>query len=81
MDKGDNHEGNQVARRVRECLCELDLPFTLRNVPKGSPRRAALTAIDPDASVPYLVDGDQKVGDSKRIVEYLCKTYASSPSS
>ena len=76
-----NYEGNQFARLVRECLCELDLPFTLRNVPKGSPRRAALTAIDPDASVPYLVDGDQKVGDSKRIIEYLCKTYASSPSS
>ena len=73
-----NYEGNQFARLAREALCELELPYTLFNCGKGSPKRATLTEVAGEgASVPYLVDPNtgQNVGESEEIVAYLCKTY------
>ena len=73
-----NYEGNQFARLAREALCELELPYTLFNCGKGSPKRATLTEVAGEgASVPYLVDPNtgQNVGESEEIVAYLFKTY------
>ena len=73
-----NYEGNQFARLAREALCELELPYTLFNCGKGSPKRATLTDVAGEgASVPYLVDPNtgQNVGESEEIVAYLFKTY------
>lgn len=73
-----NYEGNQFARMAREALCELELPYTLFNCGKGSPKRATLTDVAGEgASVPYLVDPNtgQNVGESEEIVAYLFKTY------
>ena len=78
-----NYEGNQFARLAREALCELELPYTLFNCGKGSPKRATLTEVAGEgASVPYLVDPNtgQNVGESEEIVAYLFKTYGSSSS-
>ena len=69
---------NQFARLAREALCELELPYTLFNCGKGSPKRATLTEVAGEgASVPYLVDPNtgQNVGESEEIVAYLFKTY------
>ena len=73
-----NYEGNQFARLAREALCELELPYTLFNCGKGSPKRATLTDVAGEgASVPYLVEPNtgQNVGESEEIVAYLFKTY------
>jgi len=73
-----NYEGNQFARLAREALCELELPYSLFNCGKGSPKRATLTDVAGEgASVPYLVDPNtgQNVGESEEIVAYLFKTY------
>jgi anaphase-promoting complex subunit 7 len=73
-----NYEGNQFTRLAREALCELELPYTLFNCGKGSPKRATLTDVAGEgASVPYLVDPNtgQNVGESEEIVAYLFKTY------
>ena len=72
-----NYEGNQFARLARGALCELELPYTLFNCGKGSPKRATLTDVAGEgASVPYLVDPNtgQNVGESEEIVAYLFKT-------
>ena len=72
-----NYEGNQFARLVREALCELEIPYFVRNVGKGSPRREALRALDEGASVPYLVDPNTgvRMGESEEILKYLFETY------
>lgn len=72
-----NYEGNQFARLVREALCELEIPYVVRNVGKGSPKRAALRELDASASVPFVVDPNTgtQLGESDAIVEYLFRTY------
>src|SRR6185369_59998 len=51
-----NMEGSPYCRKVREALTELDLEYVVRNVPKGSPKRAALVERGGKMQVPYLVD-------------------------
>ena len=72
-----NYEGNQFARLVREALCELEVPYVLANAGKGSARRERLRLIDPDASVPYLIDEGTgvRLGESEKIVAYLFEEY------
>eukprot|EP00850_Spirogloea_muscicola_P012097 SM000077S21571 [mRNA] locus=s77:177007:180368:- [translate_table: standard] len=41
-----SYENNQFARLVREALCELELPYILHNVGKGSSRRSKLRQLD-----------------------------------
>ncbi len=73
-------EASPFCRLVREELCELELPYRLRNVAKGSPRREALAARTGKIQVPFLVDPnpDREVAlfESADIIAYLERTYA-----
>jgi glutathione S-transferase len=70
-------EGSPYCRKVRETLCELDLESVVRNVPKGSPKRAQLQKIGGKAQVPYIVDPNtgRTMYESDEIVAYLESQY------
>jgi glutathione S-transferase len=74
-------EASPYCRLVRETLCELELPYVLHNVAKGSPRRKAFVARSGKMRVPYLVDpnaeGPAAAGmfESADIVRYLVEAY------
>ena len=71
-------EASPFCRIVREALCELEIPYVLHNVAKGSPRREAFVARSGKMMVPYLVDPnpDRAMFESADIVAYLERTYA-----
>ncbi len=73
-------EGSPYCRLVRERLCELELPYVLHNVGKGSAKRAAFIAKSGKMRVPYLVDANTGTSmfESADIVRYLTATYAAS---
>ena len=73
-----SYEGSPFCRLVREVLCELALPYHLRNVARGSSRRAAFTARAGKMMVPYLIDPNRDVAmfESADIIAYLRRTYA-----
>ena len=70
-------EGSPYARRAREVLCELELPYVLHNVGRGSPKRDGLRARAGKVQVPYLEDPNTgtKMFESRDIVRYLRTTY------
>ena len=70
-------EACPFCRLVREALCELEIPYVLHNVAKGSPRRDAFVARSGKAMVPYLVDPNpgREMFESADIVRYLNATY------
>lgn len=73
-----SYEGNQFCRLVREVLCELDIPYELRNAGKKSPRRAELAKLG-STLCPFLIDPnntDTSMPESKEIIAYLYQTYA-----
>ncbi len=76
-----NMEGSPYCRKVRETLSELDLEYVVRNVPKGSPKRAELEKRGGKVQVPYLIDPNAKVEmyESDDIVAYLEKHYGVRP--
>jgi glutathione S-transferase len=71
-------EASPFCRIVREALCELEIPYRLHSVAKGSPRREAFVARSGKMMVPYLVDPNRDVAmfESADIVAYLERTYA-----
>jgi glutathione S-transferase len=71
-------EASPFCRLVRERLCELELPYRLHNVAKGSPSREAFVARSGRMQVPYLVDPNTGAAlfESADIIEYLTETYA-----
>jgi glutathione S-transferase len=73
-------EGSPFSRIARERLCELEIPYVLRNVGKGSAKRDAYVAKSGKMQVPYLVDPNTSAAmfESAEIVRYLTATYASS---
>jgi glutathione S-transferase len=72
-----NMEGSPYCRKVREALSELDLEHVVRNVPKGSPKRAELERRGGKVQVPYLVDANtgEEMYESDAIVAYLARQY------
>lgn len=70
-------EVSPYCRLAREALCELELPYVLHNVAKGSPSRAAFVALTGRMMVPYLVDPNTGTSmfESADIVAYLRRTY------
>ena len=76
-------ESSPYSRMVRAALSELELPYLLHNVAKGSPKRPAYAELSGKMQVPYLVDPNtgQRLFGSLAIEEYLDATYAAgSPS-
>jgi glutathione S-transferase len=73
-----SYEASPFCRIVREALCELEIPYVLHNVARGSPRREAFIARSGKMMVPYLVDPNDDVAmfESADIVAYLERTYA-----
>jgi len=71
-------EGSPYCRLAREALSELELPYLLHNVAKGSEHRAAFVERSGKMQVPYLVDPNTKTAmfESADIVAYLNRTYA-----
>ncbi|MBK9034280.1 MAG: glutathione S-transferase N-terminal domain-containing protein [Myxococcales bacterium] len=70
-------ELSPYSRRVREALCELELPYVLHNLARGSAGRAAFRARTGKVMVPYLEDPntDARMFESRDIVAYLERTY------
>ncbi|KAJ4850385.1 hypothetical protein Tsubulata_017628 [Turnera subulata] len=73
-----SYENNPYSRIVREALCELELPYILRNVGTGSRRTKLLLDISGYEKVPYLIDPNTgaQIGDYKKILAYLFQTYS-----
>lgn len=71
-------ESSPYCRYVREALCELELPYVLHNLGKGSARREAFRAAHGKIQVPYLEDPNTGAAmfESREIVAYLNATYA-----
>lgn len=70
-------EASPYCRIVREVLCELELPYHLYNVGKGSPSRDAFVKRSGRMQVPWLVDPNTRTSlfESADIVRYLEQTY------
>ncbi|WOL01253.1 hypothetical protein Cni_G09969 [Canna indica] len=73
-----SYENNAYSRIVREALCELELPYILHNVGEGSAKSKLLLEISGSKEVPYLLDPNTgvKMGDYKKVLAYLLKTYS-----
>jgi glutathione S-transferase len=56
-----------VERRLRK----LGIEHETRRIPYGRKRRPEIVELTGQRRVPVLVDGDEVIHDSKRIVEYL----------
>lgn len=71
-------EASPYCRLARERLCELEIPYVLHNVAKGSPKRAAFVERSGKMMVPYLVDPNtgKEMFESADICAYLDETYA-----
>lgn len=74
-------EASPFCRIVRERLCELELPYLLHNVGKGSAKREEFVTRFGKMRVPYLLDPNTGKGlyESDDIVAYLDATYAAHP--
>jgi glutathione S-transferase len=70
-------EASPFSRIVRETLSELELPYLLHNVARGSPSRVAFVERSGKMMVPYLVDPNTgtEMFESADIVRYLERTY------
>ncbi len=71
-------ECSPYSRLVRETLCELELPYVLHNLGRGSAKRSDFKALSGKMQVPYLVDPNtgKALFESDAIVKYLDQTYA-----
>lgn len=74
-------EASPYCRFVRFALCELELPYTLRNLAKGSRRRKEYVERFGKPQFPYLIDPNTgwQGYESLEIERYLERTYASLP--
>lgn len=73
-----SYEASPFSRIVRERLSELELPYRLHNVARGSKARRAFIEMSGKMQVPFLVDPNTGVRmfESAEIVAYLDRTYA-----
>lgn len=71
-------EASPFCRIAREALCNLELPYVLHNVGKGSAKRDAFVARSGKMMVPFLHDPNTETSmfESAEIVRYLNDTYA-----
>ncbi len=73
-----SYEASPFCRLVRERLCELELPYFLHNVARGSAAREAFVARSGKMQVPYLFDPNEgrSLFESAAIVDHLEHVYA-----
>ncbi|MDH3212888.1 MAG: glutathione S-transferase N-terminal domain-containing protein [Myxococcales bacterium] len=71
-------EASPFCRIVRETLSNLEIPYKLYNVAKGSPSRPQFVERSGKMQVPFLVDPNTgtEMFESADIVKYLENTYA-----
>lgn len=71
-------EASPFCRLVRERLCELEIPYLLHNVAKGSAKRDAFVQRSGRMMVPFLFDPNtgREMFESADICAYLDATYA-----
>jgi len=71
-------EASPYCRLAREALCELEIPYLLHNVAKGSAHRDAFVKRSGKMMVPFLIDPNTgtEMFESAAIVAYLNQTYA-----
>ena len=71
-------EASPYCRIVREVLSNLEIPYVLHNVAKGSPSREAFVERSGRMMVPYLMDPNtgKAMFESADIKSYLLSTYA-----
>lgn len=71
-------EASPFCRLARERLCELEIPYVLHNVAKGSARRKDFARRSGKMMVPYLFDPNtgREMHESADICAYLDRTYA-----
>jgi len=71
-------ESSPFCRIVRERLCELEIPYRLHNVGRGSPSREDFVKRSGKMMVPWLSDPNTgtEMFESADIVAYLDATYA-----
>jgi glutathione S-transferase len=71
-------EASPYCRIAREALCELELPYLLVNVGKGSAERPAFRERSGRMMVPWLSDPNtgRELFESADIARYLVDTYA-----
>jgi glutathione S-transferase len=64
-------------QKVLWCLAELDMPFERidAGMQYGVTQEAHYLAMNPNARVPTLVDGDYALWESNSIMRYLCMAY------
>jgi glutathione S-transferase len=72
-----SYEASPFCRIVREKLCELELPYRLHNVARGSPSREEFVRRSGKMMVPWLVDPNtgKAMFESADIAAYLQETY------
>lgn len=70
-------EASPFCRIAREALCNLELPYVLHNVAKGSAKRDAFVARSGKMMVPFVHDPNTQTSmfESADIVRYLETTY------
>ena len=64
-----------VARRLRK----LDVDYRVERVPYRRSSRPEVVELTGQSRVPLLIDGDEVVHDSKRILQYLDWRYGEEP--
>ena len=71
-------EASPYVRIAREALCQLELPYLLRPVAKGSAERPAFVERSGKMMVPWLSDPNTgtEMFESAQIRDYLYRTYA-----
>ncbi len=62
---------------VKETLEELELDFTVVSVPSPHHLRAEVKELSGQSLVPVIVDGEDVINDSRRIIKYLKSKYSS----
>ena len=73
-----SYEGSPFCRIAREALCELEIPYRVRNVPRRSPDREGFIALSGKMQVPFLIDPNTgtQMFESADLRRYLYDTYA-----
>lgn len=63
---------------VKKHLKRLNLEYTTILVPSPQHQRQIVQDISGQSLVPVIVDGDEVINDSRRIIEYLSDKYSNS---